>query len=648
MALPPDFSTICAAAFRWRRSWGARSPGTRARATPPAATVGRPARSIRKRSASFHVDEAKGFYYCFGCHAKGDAISFLRETENLGFIEAVERLAARGRHADARARSRRRRPRRRESGALARRWRPPCSSTACSSIRPRRRGARLPRPPRPRTRHPRTLRDRLRARQPHRALRAPDRQGLRARPAGRGRPRRPAPRAAAAPTTASAAGSCSRSATRRGRAIAFGARAIAAGQEPKYLNSPDTPLFDKGRSLYNVGPARAAAAKAGTVVVTEGYMDVIALAQAGLDHAVAPLGTAITEAQLELLWKLAPEPVVALDGDAAGLAAAQRLIDLALPLLGPGSSLRFALMPPGQDPDDVVRARRRRGDAGAARRLAADGRPDLDPRDRRRRARQPRAARRARRAAARPSRPHRRPALRTHWEREIRSRRAALFAPPPRPRARAARPRAAPGRRRAARARRRRPARRCSAARRSGQPPEARIRESAILLGCLNHPAVALRRRGPARTPAAFAAPISRRFATPSCRRSRGCLDQPDRAAAVAAAVTCASGAIRLPELAALGQLRANPHLGPAADPEQAAPRDRGGTDPPRRPEPARAAEVRDAEVELAGEADEGADLAAARRRRRRAQSAVSRALAARRRGRRPRPKRRFGWPAKR
>ena len=169
-------------------------------------------------------------------------------------------------------------------------------------------------------------------------------------------------------------------------------------------------------------------------------MDVIALAQAGIDHAVAPLGTAITEAQLAALWKLAPEPVVALDGDAAGLAAAQRLIDLALPLLGAGRSLRFALMPPGQDPDDVVRA----GGAAAMQALLDASRPIVDllwtPRDRGPGPRQPRAPRRARRPPARASRPHRRPrAPRPLGARDPRPPRRALRA------ARRAPRRAAPG-----------------------------------------------------------------------------------------------------------------------------------------------------------------------------------------------------------
>ncbi|MDO5703947.1 MAG: toprim domain-containing protein, partial [Paracoccus sp. (in: a-proteobacteria)] len=120
-------------------------------------------------------------------------------------------------------------------------------------------------------------------------------------------------------------------------------------------NSPETPLFDKGRNLYNIGPARAAVAKGAALIVTEGYMDVIALVRAGFGGAVAPLGTAITEDQLRLMWRIAPEPVIMLDGDAAGRRAAMRLIDMALPMTGPGQALRFAVLPAGLDPDDLIR-----------------------------------------------------------------------------------------------------------------------------------------------------------------------------------------------------------------------------------------------------------------------------------------------------
>ena len=128
------------------------------------------------------------------------------------------------------------------------------------------------------------------------------------------------------------------------------------GIRDRYLNSPETALFDKSRSLYNHGPAREAVGKGAPLIVAEGYMDVIALSEAGFGACVAPLGTAVTEDQLALMWRIAPEPVIALDGDTPGLRAAMRLIDIVLPLLEAGKSLRFAVMPPGKDPDDVIRA----------------------------------------------------------------------------------------------------------------------------------------------------------------------------------------------------------------------------------------------------------------------------------------------------
>ncbi|WP_380877328.1 DNA primase [Sphingomonas sp. DBB INV C78] len=141
----------------------------------------------------------------------------------------------------------------------------------------------------------------------------------------------------------------------RGRVIAFGGRIIGAG-EPKYLNSPESPLFDKGRTLFNLDKAAAATRKSGRVIVVEGYMDVIALAQAGIGDAVAPLGTALTEGQLERLWRLAETPILCFDGDSAGQKAAIRAALRALPMIEPGRTLRFATLPAGQDPDDLVRS----------------------------------------------------------------------------------------------------------------------------------------------------------------------------------------------------------------------------------------------------------------------------------------------------
>jgi len=142
----------------------------------------------------------------------------------------------------------------------------------------------------------------------------------------------------------------------RGRIVAFGARALEADAKPKYINTGETALFSKGAQLYNFATARAAAIPAGAIILAEGYMDVIALVRAGFAHSVAPLGTALTEDQLHLLWRTAPEPILAFDGDTAGLKAAHRAAHLALPHLKPGYSLRFAFLPSGEDPDSYIAA----------------------------------------------------------------------------------------------------------------------------------------------------------------------------------------------------------------------------------------------------------------------------------------------------
>src|SRR6202042_1990660 len=142
----------------------------------------------------------------------------------------------------------------------------------------------------------------------------------------------------------------------RGRVIAFGGRALEKDVAAKYLNSPKTPLFHKGDNLYNLPTARQAAHDGAPLIVVEGYVDVIAMVTSGFAGSVAPLGTALTENQLALLWKLADEPILCFDGDRAGQKAAWRAADLALPHLLPGKSLRFALLPEGQDPDDLARA----------------------------------------------------------------------------------------------------------------------------------------------------------------------------------------------------------------------------------------------------------------------------------------------------
>ncbi|MDU1669030.1 MAG: toprim domain-containing protein, partial [Bradyrhizobium sp.] len=157
----------------------------------------------------------------------------------------------------------------------------------------------------------------------------------------------------------------------RGRVIAFGGRALQKDVPAKYLNSPETPLFHKGDNLYYLQSARQAAHNGAPMIVVEGYVDVIALVAAGFAGAVAPLGTALTESQLALIWKMVDEPILCFDGDRAGQKAAYRAADLALPHLQPGKSLRFALLPEGQDPDDLVRT----GGRGAVEEVLAVAKP---------------------------------------------------------------------------------------------------------------------------------------------------------------------------------------------------------------------------------------------------------------------------------
>ena len=315
---------------------------------------------LQEKTASFHVDDRKGFYYCFGCHAKGDAISFVKETENVGFMEAVEILAR-----EAGMQMPARDPRAQEK-ADRRSQLAEVMEQAVQFFRLQlNTGAAGP------------ARDYLARRGLNGA--ALERWEIGFAPAGwqglwdhlRGKGVAEELILGAGLAKASSKGGKPYDVFRnrimfpirdaRGRAIAFGGRAMDPDDNAKYLNSPETELFDKGRNLFNHGPAREAAGKGAPLIVAEGYMDVIALDSGGFPAAVAPLGTAVTEHQLQLFWRIAPEPVIALDGDTAGLRAAMKLIDLALPLLEAGQSLRFAILPEGQDPDDLIR-----GDGPAA------------------------------------------------------------------------------------------------------------------------------------------------------------------------------------------------------------------------------------------------------------------------------------------
>ena len=311
----------------------------------------------QEKSASFHVDDRKGFYYCFGCHAKGDAITFVRETENVDFMEAVKILASEAGlpmpASDPRAQEKAdKRTQLVDVMEQAVQWHRLQLKTGAAAA----------------------AREYLAQRGFDAASLgrwdigfAPANGGVMAHLTGKGVDAAQVIEAGLAAESDRGGSPYDRFRGRiifpirdgRNRPIGLGGRAMDPNARAKYLNSPETPLFDKGRSLYNHAPAREAAGKGQPLIVAEGYMDVIALSESGFGATVAPLGTAITEDQLRLLWRIAPEPIIALDGDTAGVRAAMRVIDIALPLLEAGQSLRFALMPEGMDPDDVLKAKGR-------------------------------------------------------------------------------------------------------------------------------------------------------------------------------------------------------------------------------------------------------------------------------------------------
>jgi DNA primase len=322
-----------------------------------------------EKSPSFYVVEEKSFFHCFGCGAHGDAIGFVMRADNLDFIAAVEKLAGEAGLAVPQPTPQERERAQRQKTLFevleaaaafyeARLWGP-----AGARARDYLRGRGL---------DPETIR-RFRL-----GWASDDRQALRRSLAAdfpevllteagllrqpehgepfdyfRGRVMFPI-------------------GDRAGRIIAFGGR-VLGDAEPKYLNSPEHPLFEKGRVLYGWSAARAAKKDGPDAIVTEGYMDVIALHRADFPTAVAPLGTALTEFQLHELWGLGPDPILCFDGDAAGQSAAIRVLRRALPLLRPGHSLRFATLPSGHDPDSLLRTGGRaafEAVLGAARSLA--------------------------------------------------------------------------------------------------------------------------------------------------------------------------------------------------------------------------------------------------------------------------------------
>ncbi len=329
--------------------------------------VGRKVRLVRKgreysglcpfhneKSPSFTVNDDKAFYHCFGCGAHGDVISFITDTEGLTFPEAVEQLAAQAglavpQNAPADPKQAKRKATLYDVLEMAASW--------FESMLAARQGQAAKEYLKGRGLSEKTIKT-------FRLGLAPDsnsalKEALIARDAD------PQLLEEAGLVIAPDDGRPSYDRFRhriifpitdaRGRVVAFGGRTLGDAKA-KYLNSPETPVFHKGRLLYNHAGARKAAHDKSSVVVVEGYMDVIALAEAGLEEAVAPLGTAVTEDQLALLWRMAPEPAFCFDGDAAGQRAAYRAAERALPLIKPGHSLKFVFLPQGEDPDTFVKS----------------------------------------------------------------------------------------------------------------------------------------------------------------------------------------------------------------------------------------------------------------------------------------------------
>ncbi len=309
----------------------------------------------QEKSPSFTVNDQKGFYHDFSSGKHGDIISFLMETEGVGFTEAVERLASMAGvplpavTPDA-ARHEQRRKTLHDVMELSAKF---FADTLASRGGAKARGYLADRAISPATQ----LQFRI-------GYAPGERFALKEHLGAQGIPVEDMVEAGLLIAGDDIPVPYDRFRDRvmfpiadlRGRVIAFGGRALEKDVAAKYLNSPETPLFHKGDNLYNLAPARLATHNGAPLVVVEGYVDVIAMVGVGFAASVAPLGTALTENQLALLWKMADEPILCFDGDKAGQKAAWRAADLALPHLLPGKSLRFALLPEGQDPDDLARS----------------------------------------------------------------------------------------------------------------------------------------------------------------------------------------------------------------------------------------------------------------------------------------------------
>lgn len=308
-----------------------------------------------EKTPSFTVNESKGFYHCFGCGAHGDIIKFEMEANGLPFIDALQKLAHQAglQMPQLSAKDKKEEDERKSLYEIM--------ETACAFFE---RELRMPDGAsglkyftEKRGLSPETLKK-------FRLGFAPNNNALMAHLKAQGidekdmkelgliaipedtsrRPHDFFRNRVMIPIT-----------NKQGKIIAFGGR-VMEKIEPKYLNSPDTPIFNKRRNLYNLDKAREVAYKEKKLIICEGYMDVIALDRYGFGYAVAPLGTALTEEQITEAWRVCPEPILCLDGDSPGVKAAMRAVDRVLPMLKAGYSLQFLFLPDNQDPDEYLQA----------------------------------------------------------------------------------------------------------------------------------------------------------------------------------------------------------------------------------------------------------------------------------------------------
>src|SRR3954468_15544589 len=306
-----------------------------------------------EKTPSFTVNDDKGFYHCFGCGAHGDAIGFLTDNRGMQFMDAVKELAAKAGldvpAPDPRAQERAERASTLTDvmGEVAKWYAEQLQGMAGADAREYLKGRGID--PATQQRFGFGLapdsRNALKRALTHLGEDRLVETGMLIQPEEDGKDSYDRFRGGLMVPIRGP----------RGGVSAVGGRILGAG-EPKSLNPPDTPLFDKGRPLYNIDRAGPASRTAKRLIVVEGYMDAIALDRAGIAEAVAPNGTAVTEAQLERMWRLDPSPILCFDGDSAGQKAAIRAAMRALPHIGPERTLRFVELPSGQDPDDVVRS----------------------------------------------------------------------------------------------------------------------------------------------------------------------------------------------------------------------------------------------------------------------------------------------------